>query len=43
MRKIVVFNLVSLDGYYAGHPPAGGGEMDWHNVDDEKNSASVMI
>lgn len=31
MRKIVVFNLVSLDGYYAGPK----GEIDWLMVDDE--------
>lgn len=31
MRKLVVFNLVTLDGYIAGP----NGEIDWHNVDDE--------
>ena len=31
MRKLIMFNLVSLDGLFAG--PSG--EIDWHNVDDE--------
>ena len=31
MRKIVVFNLVSLDGFFAGPK----GEIDWHNTDRE--------
>ena len=31
MRKIIVFNLITLDGFFAG--PSG--ELDWHNVDDE--------
>lgn len=31
MRKIVVFNLVSLDGYFAGPK----GDIDWHNTDRE--------
>ncbi len=33
MRKIVVFNLVSLDGYFAGTD----GNIDWHQVDDDFN------
>ena len=37
MRKIVVFNLVSLDGYFAGSE----GEIDWHNVDDEFNKFAI--
>lgn len=37
MRKIIVFNLVSLDGYFAGP----NGEIDWHNVDDEFNQFAV--
>ena len=42
MRKLVVFNLVTLDGYFAG----SGGDISWHNVDAEfqeyaeKNSSS---
>jgi dihydrofolate reductase len=31
MRKIIVSNLVSLDGYFAGP----NGELDWHMVDQE--------
>ncbi len=31
MRKLGVFNLVSLDGYFAGP----GGDISWHNPDEE--------
>jgi dihydrofolate reductase len=31
MRKIIVFNLVSVDGYYAG----ADGNIDWHVTDRE--------
>jgi dihydrofolate reductase len=31
MRKLGVFNLVTLDGYFAGP----GGDISWHNVDEE--------
>ena len=31
MRKLTVFNLVTLDGYFAGP----GGDISWHNVDPE--------
>jgi dihydrofolate reductase len=31
MRKLGVFNLVTLDGYFAGP----GGDISWHNVDAE--------
>ena len=31
MRKVTVFNLVTLDGYFAGQ----GGDISWHNVDEE--------
>jgi dihydrofolate reductase len=37
MRKVVMMNLVSLDGFFAG--PRG--EIDWHNVDEEFNQAAV--
>ncbi|OGK40242.1 hypothetical protein A3A74_07085 [Candidatus Roizmanbacteria bacterium RIFCSPLOWO2_01_FULL_35_13] len=37
MRKIVVFNLVSLDGYYAGPK----GELDWHNTDEEFSKFAI--
>jgi dihydrofolate reductase len=31
MRKLIVFNLVTLDGYISGL----GGDISWHNVDEE--------
>jgi dihydrofolate reductase len=31
MRKLTVFNLMTLDGYIAGP----GGDISWHNVDEE--------
>jgi len=31
MRKLNVFNLVTLDGYFAGE----GGDISWHMVDEE--------
>ncbi len=31
MRKLTVFNLMTLDGYIAGE----GGDISWHNVDEE--------
>ncbi len=37
MRKIIVFNLVSLDGYFAGPK----GEIDWHNTDEEFSKFAV--
>ncbi len=37
MRKIIVFNLVSLDGYFSRI----NGDLDWHNVDDEFNQFAV--
>lgn len=37
MRKIVVFNMVTLDGYYAGED----GNIDWHKVDDEFNTFAI--
>ena len=37
MRKIVMFNLVSLDGYFAGLD----GNIDWHQVDDEFNTFAI--
>ena len=37
MRKIVVFNLVSLDGFFA----RTNGDIDWHNVDDEFNQFAI--
>lgn len=37
MRKIVVFNLLSIDGFFAGED----GNIDWHMVDDEFNDFAV--
>ena len=31
MRRLTVFNLVTLDGYFAGQ----GGDISWHMVDEE--------
>ena len=31
MRKLQVFNLVTLDGYFTGE----NGDISWHRVDDE--------
>lgn len=37
MRKIIVFNLISLDGYFAGED----GDISWHNVDAEFNKFAI--
>jgi dihydrofolate reductase len=37
MRKMVVFNLVTLDGYVAGR----NGDISWHNVDEEFQEYAV--
>lgn len=37
MRKVIVFNMVTLDGYIAGP----NGEIDWHNVDEEFNQFAI--
>ncbi len=37
MRKVVMFNLVSVDGFFAGPD----GNIDWHVVDAEFNRAAV--
>jgi len=37
MRKIIVFNMVSVDGFFAGVD----GNLDWHNVDDEFNKFAI--
>lgn len=37
MRKLVLFNMITLDGYFAG--PAG--EIDWHHVDPEFNDFAI--
>jgi dihydrofolate reductase len=37
MKKIVVFNMISADGYFAG----ADGNIDWHVVDDEFNTFAL--
>ena len=47
MRKLIVFNLVSLDGFFTGE----GGDITWHMVDEEfqelaneaANSGSILL
>lgn len=36
--KIILFNMVSLDGFFAGP----GGEIDWHRVDEEFNEFAIQ-
>jgi len=38
MRKIFLFMVVSLDGYYEGP----NGDISWHNVDEEFNEFAVQ-
>ena len=37
MRKLVTFNLITLDGFFDGRPP----DISWHNVDDEFNKFAI--
>jgi dihydrofolate reductase len=37
MRKIILFNLITLDGFFEGLRH----EIDWHNVDEEFNDFSI--
>lgn len=37
MRKVILFNMVSLDGFFAGP----NGELDWHNTDKEFNDFAI--
>jgi len=37
MRKIVLFNLMTLDGYFEG----GNADISWHNVDQEFNDFAI--
>jgi dihydrofolate reductase len=37
VRKVVFFNLMSLDGYFEGP----NREIDWHNVDEEFNEFAI--
>jgi hypothetical protein len=39
MRKIIVSEMISLDGFFAGP----GGEIDWHNVDEEFNQYAIDL
>ena len=39
MRKIIVSNLVTVDGYFAG----SNGEIDWHLVDKEFNEYAAEM
>jgi dihydrofolate reductase len=39
MRKIILYNLISIDGFFAG----ANGEIDWHNVDDEFNEYAAAF
>jgi dihydrofolate reductase len=38
VRKIIVFNLVSLDGFFEGTKP---GDIEWHRVDEEFNDFAL--
>ena len=38
MRKLYLFNMVTLDGYFEGPKKW---EIDWHNVDDEFNEFAI--
>jgi len=37
MRKVIIFNMVTLDGFIAG----ADGNIDWHRVDDEFNDFAI--
>ena len=37
MRKIVLFNLMTLDGYFEGE----NADISWHNVDEEFNDFAI--
>lgn len=37
MRDIILFNLITLDGYFAGP----NGEIEWHRVDEEFNEFAI--
>ena len=39
MRKIIVSEMISIDGFFAGP----NGEIDWHNVDEEFNSIAIDL
>ncbi len=37
MKKLIVFNMITVDGFFAGP----NGEIDWHNVDAEFNDFAI--
>jgi hypothetical protein len=37
MRKVILFNMATLDGFFAGP----NGEIDWHHVDEEFNEFAM--
>jgi dihydrofolate reductase len=37
MRKVILFNMATLDGFFAGP----NGEIDWHHVDEEFNDFAI--
>ena len=37
MRKVIFFNLISVDGFFEGP----NRELDWHNVDEEFNQIAI--
>ncbi|MGA3051619.1 MAG: dihydrofolate reductase family protein [Chitinispirillaceae bacterium] len=39
MRKIIVFDMITADGFFAG----GSGEIDWHVVDSEFNEYAIEM
>lgn len=39
MRKIIMSEMISLDGYFAGPD----GEIDWHVVDEEFNQYVIIL
>lgn len=38
MRKIILFNMVTVDGFFAGP----GGDISWHQVDEEFNAFAIQ-
>jgi dihydrofolate reductase len=37
MKKVILFNMLTLDGFYEGPD----GDIDWHNVDNEFNQFAI--
>ena len=38
MRKVILFNMISLDGLFCGP----NGDLEWHRVDDEFNDFAIQ-